>query len=438
MSALDRLLDLLPPPFTAAPDSTLAMLLGTFALEFDAIAEDLDRLRRTHWINQAYRLEDAGKLGASLDIPPLDWETLDAYRARLLPLAAARLDGTLAPGDIRQFVYGYLQRAATALDSVFVPGLPDDVTAAFGPISGRPYWRPLALVENPPREHESSTLAARGGLVPVLFRWTETNHGLDDTAVSIGITGLSGRRTNVPVMANLTTGDMILYAERILPGAELVISPLAGAPNPRRAQATLDGADVTGKLHSLSGLRLGTPFTPQQYDAAPLLPRLARGNNDWIFLSVGLYDAHGLDHVFYALADAALREVLLDQTTFDHSLFPSGPLTQLALSWIETEPALFEVQVPRAIVSEPAGSAQGDTPHERVAEALQAAVGQLHAAGVRAAVRFMPFAETQAQSVRHTLPWLVVDPENGSPGIEAALDLGARFDEQGPGQGRFE
>jgi len=36
------------------------------------------------------------------------------------------------------------------------------------------------------------------------------------------------------------------------------------------------------------------------------------------------------------------------------------------------------------------------------------------------------------------LPWLVVDPENGSPGIEAALDLGGRFDEQGPGQGRFE
>jgi hypothetical protein len=438
MTTLERLLDLLPPPYTAAPDSTLAMLLETFALEFDAIAEDLDRLRRTHWINQAYRFEDATKLGALLGIPPLDWETLDTYRARLLPLAAARIDGALAPGDIRQFVHDYLQRAEDALQSVLVFGLPVTVEDAFSSTKERPLWRPLALVENPPREKRSDTLLARGGLVPVLFRWSESNHGLDDTVVTIRITGLSGRRTAVPVLVNLTTGDMILYAERILPGAELEIAPLAGASNPRQARATLDGSDVSHLLHSLSGFVLGTPFTPQQYDAKPLAPRLARGQNDWIFLSVGLYNAHGLDRVFYALADGALREVLLDQTTFDHSLFPSGPLAQLSLAWTETEPASFEVQVPRTIVAEPAGSAPGATPHELAADALERAVGELHAAGVRAALRLMPFAETQPQMVRHTLPWVVVDPEHGSPGIEAALGLGGRFGESGLGEGRFE
>src|SRR5262249_59749001 len=126
-------------------------------------------------------------------------------------------------------------------------------------------------------------------------------------------------------------------------------------------------------------------------------------------LSVGLYDAHGLDRVFYALADGALHEVLLDQTTFDHSLFPSGPLAQVAVAWTETEPASFEVQVPRAIVSEPAGSATGAAPHVLAADALERAIGDLHAAGVHAAVRFMPFTETQPQIVRHTLPWLVLD-----------------------------
>src|SRR5262249_32576801 len=145
--------------------------------------------------------------------------------------------------------------------------------------------------------------------------------------------------------------------------------------------------------------------TPAQYDAAPLLPRLTRGPNDWIFLSIGLYDAHGLDRVFFALADAALREVLLDQTSFDHSLFPSGNLAQLSLAWTETEPASFEVQVPQAIVAEPVGSAPGTTPHELAGDALARAIGDLHAAGVRAVLRFMPFAETQPQIVRHTLPW---------------------------------
>lgn len=438
MTTLARLLDLLPPIYTAAPDGTLAALLETFALEFDAIAEDLDRLRRTHWINQAYRFEDAVKLGALLGIPPLEWETLDSYRARLLPLAAARMDGALATQDICQFVHDYLRRASDVLESVLVPGLPATVEDAFSLLPDRPLWRPLALVENPTRGKESDTLLARRGLVPVLFRWSETNHGLDVTAVTIRITGLAGRRTAVPVLVNLTTGDMILYGERILPGAELEIALAPGGSNPRQARAMLDGSDVTHRLHSLGGFVLGTPFTPQQYDPAPLLPRLARGQNDWIFLSIGLYDAHGLDRVFYALADAALKEVLLDQTSFDHSLYPSGPLAQLALSWTETEPASFEVRIPRAIVSEPSGSAPGAAPHELAADALERSLDDLHAAGVRATLRFLPFVETQPQIVRHTLPWLVLDREQGSAGFEAALVQGGRFDESGLDKARFE
>src|SRR5262249_60988980 len=97
----------------------------------------------------------------------------------------------------------------------------------------------------------------------------------------------------------------------------------------------------------------------------------------------------------------------------------------------EPEPPSFEVQVPQAIVAEPAGSAPGAVPHELVGDALALAIGELHAAGVRAGLRFMPFAETQPQIIRHTLPWLVLDREQGSPGIEAALDLGREIAEGG-------
>lgn len=435
MSTLDRLQDLLPSPYSAAPDSTLAMLLAAFALEFDTIAEDLDRLRRTHWINQAYRFEDAEKLGALLGIAALPWETLDSYVARLLPLAVARLDGALAPRDIKRFVHDYLVRAGDALDSTLVQGLPADVETAFRPIPERPLWRPLALVEQPTRTKRSGALLARGGLAPVLFRWTETNAGLDDSVATFRVSGLAGHKTIVPVLVNLTTGDVILFADRLAPGAALEIR-VDGAD--RKAKASLDGVDVTARLHSLTGFVFGVPFSPSQYDPAPLAPRMVRGPNDWIFLSLALYDVKGLNAAFFALADAALREVALDQTNFDHSLFPSGPLVSLAMSWTETEPASFEVRIPRTVTLEPEGAAPDAAPRDLVADALQRAIDQLHAAGVRAAVRFMPFSETQSQTARHTLPWIVLDPETAPSGRRDRLELGGHFGEAGLGRARFE
>ena len=240
MTTIERILDVLPPPYSAAADSTLAALLGVFALECDVLAEDIDRLRRSHWINQAYRFEDAARLGALFNIPPLAWETLESYRARLLPLAASRLSGALAPGDIRAFVHDYLRNAEDALDATFVPGMPADASQAFGTLPDRPLWRPLELAENPPRTQSSPVLAARNGSVPHLFRWTERNNGLDDAPVTFRIAGLSGRRTAVPVLLNLSSGDMIFYADRLLAGAELECGASGRrrqpAPRPRHAR----------------------------------------------------------------------------------------------------------------------------------------------------------------------------------------------------------
>ncbi|MFN7963269.1 MAG: hypothetical protein U0002_18555 [Thermoanaerobaculia bacterium] len=446
MSHLDRILDLLPAPYSVAPDSVIGQLLGTLALELDAFDEDLGRLQRSHWIGTAERLEDAARLGELLDIPPLPWETLGTYRARLLPLVAARLAGSLSPQEIERFVFDYLSRSERpdTLDSLFLPpGLGRlSLDQAFGRRPAGAHFRPLALVENPERPVSSPALAARNGLVPYLFRWQEENRGLDEAVAELSLVGLSGGRTAVPVLLNRTTGELLGYRGVLSVGQTLTLrrAEAAGGDRPRLATAELDGRDVTARLFGGSGFALAAGWQPEKLEAGPQLPRLVRGRNDWIYLSLGLFDTRGLDHVFFALADDELYEGVFDQSRFDHALFPSGPAARLALSWVETTPAAFEVRVPRYLVAEPSElAAAGEAPPwQRVAEGLESSLAALHAAGVSSALSFVPFVETQPQQVRVALPWVRLEPEAGPAGRDEALSLGGRFGESTFGGTRFE
>jgi hypothetical protein len=438
MNTHQRLLDLLPPPYTIEPGSVIAQLLDALALELEVVAEDLDRVRRTHWVDLVYQLRDLDKLAALLGIERLSWEDVPTFRARLIALAKAHLAGALGPREIRGFVYDYLTRAQDALDATLVPGLERfDADSAFKPSPAAPAYRPLALVENPPRLRRSNSLRARRGLVPYLFRWEERNRGLAEAVASCTITGMPDGRTAVPIVANLTTGDLVGYAGVLGVGERLRISTAGGGGRAARATlATLGGdQDVTGRLFSTGGFRLGVAFTPDDLDPAPSLPRLARGTNALVFLSAGLYDVRGLDHVFFAIAGDELREGVFDQTRFDHSVFPSGAVAGLELDWIEIEPASFEVRVPRYLVIAPARSGQV---HEELGAALAAGVERLHAAGVRAQLRFEPFTETQRQSGRVRLPWVVLPPETGPTGTVTDTSIGARFGESSFAATRFE
>ena len=437
MNHRERMLEVLPAPYTAEPDSVLAALLNGFALEMEAFEEDLERMRQSHWIRTASRLADAEKLGALVGVPRLPWEGLDAYRARLSALVAARLQGSLGPGEVRRFVFEYLRSAQEALGSTLAPGLPDRVELAYAPPPDRPLFRPLALAENPPRLRTSAALQARGGRVPYLFRWQEVNRGLDATAARFHVTGVPGGRPAVPVLVNLTTGDLAGYAGEVPLGHTLSVGPSpAGAG---LAAATLEGNDVTASLFTVQGFRLGVPFRKQDFDPRPRLPRMARGENQWIFLSVGLYDVRGLDRFFFAVAGDDLREGVFDETGFDQSLFPSNTVARLEMEWVETEPASFEVRVPRPFVVGPAGQTlDGGRPHELVAAALAASVQELRAAGVKAEVRLEPFAEIQPQRIRVQLPWVILPPERGPSGAGEDVGLGGRFGESGLGGARFE
>jgi len=441
MSALDRIRDLIPPPYTIEDDSVLSGLIDGFALECDSAQEDIDRMRRTHWVRQAYRFEDLRRIGALFDIEPLTWENLKTYRLRLITLIAARLSGALGPSDIRKFVHDYLVGAEDALKVTLILGLrgvPEDSVDPWQRTDKRKFFEPLELAEFPLVTRRSKALAARGGFVPVLYRWTETNRGLEDSTATFRIMGMGSDRTAIPVLLNITTGDMILYHDRLTAGALLEISLDEDAENERTARATVNGADVTHKLRSVSGVELGRAETLVDLDESPQLPRFRRGDNEWIFLSVGFFDLPALDRTFFALADGMLREGRFDETQFDQSLFPSGSLAYLDMSWVESEPASFEVRVPRNVVSAPSGRPDDAAPYDLVADALRRSLQSLHAAGVRARLRFMPFTEQQPQFIRTTFSWMRPDPETGSAGTRDELSLGMHFGETKLGRSRFE
>lgn len=440
MTPLARIERLLPPPYATARDAVLMRLLEAFALEFEALQEDLDRLRRSHWIRFAYRLEDAAKLGALLGIAPLPWEGLPVYRERLLALVVARLKGALGPDEIKGFVYDYLRGVETALDSLFLPGL-RTVTAeeayADDPARTR-YRRRLRLIENPPRPRRSGVLRARGGRIEHLFAWTEANTGLDETMAEFRLRGLPDGRTAVPLIANLTTGTLILYADVVPAGALLRIAPAAPGGDPRAAQADLDGRDVSDRLVSASFATHPVPRIEAR-DTMPLLPRFARGDNRWQVLFAGLHGAEGLDHVFFALTRAGITQGSFGESRFDEALFRTAPAALLEMRWIETEPASFVAEVPRYVTSEPAGLGLqiGGAPHALVAQALEDSLLRLRGAGIRARLRLAPFAERQRQRARLTASWKVLPPER-APSGRARLAFSGRYGTPSFGEARFD
>lgn len=441
MNHLERLQDLLPPPYSIAADSILTALLEVLVPEMEIFEEDLDRVRQSHWIQSVYRLADAKKLGALLGIKPLSWETLPVFRERLLALVRARLRGALGPNEIKEFVYTYLSGCERVLGCMFTPGLQTvTLEQAYDPPVDRPRFRPLQLVENPAVIRRSGVLLARGGKVPYLYRWQESNRGLADTLARFTISGLREGRTAVPMLVNLTTGDLIGFMDTLGFGEilDLSVKEPVDPLTPRLAAVTRNGRDATASLFSISGFTLGAPFGKDQFDPKPLLPRMVRGVNDWIYLSAGFYGVKGLDHFFFSIAGEYLREGIFDRTFFDESLFPSGTVAQLGMEWTETEPAAFEVHVPRYIVSEPAElDVTIDGPaYQQIADGLRESILELHAAGVKADTVFRPFSETQTQKVRTQLSWVRLDPEQGPSGVER-LDIAGRFGESPLGSSRF-
>lgn len=434
MSPLDTLLDLLPDPWTLAEDSVLAALLGVAALELETIEEDLDRLRRSHWFSTAWRIEDLAGLAASVGVEPLPWEDVAAFRERLDATVVARRQGSISAGALRRFAYDYLADLQEREQATFVPGLRPGRPAddAFDLDESAPAHRKMSFLEFPRRTARSHALAEVGNVVPYLFRWTERNAGLFDAIPRFTITGLVGGRTAVPLLANVSTGQLLGYAGVVGAGRRLRITPADQRIGD--ARATLDGADVSDRLFSVSRFEPGRPFALEDLDAQSRVPRLGRGDSDWWYLSVGLHGVDGLDRVPFAIADLDLRQAVFDASSFDHALFPTGPAAGLAMMWTEREPATFRLRVPAGIVVERAGRRV----HAEVMDSLRMTVGQLRAAGISARFETAGFRDRQRMRVRVRLPWVRLPGEDAPAGRDTSLALGARYGDSGLGASRFE
>jgi hypothetical protein len=441
VSGPGAMLDSLPAPYAWARTSILAELLDILSLELEIGQEDVHRMRLTHWVEQAYTLGDVARLAALVGSAPLPWESVATFRARLVPLVRTRLRGSLAPGDIRQFVFEYLQaaqealaRTAERLSAHLVPGLErmDGPDAAFATTGERPLVQPLALVENPTRRRRSVGLAETGGRVRYLARWRDRNLGFADASPRFTVLGASSGRTSVPIIINRTTGRWIGYRGVVDVGRKLVIRREPGGD---RAVARLDSADVTDRLMSGNGFRADRPFAEGDLDATPTVPLHVRGDNHWGYLSGGLLGVRGVDHSFFAVASDDLEEAVFDASTFDHAIFPGDHVATIEMEWSEREPASFEVRVPHGVVVEPAPTRSIT---RSVFGALEATIAQLRAAGVQAALVLEPFAEIQGHRSQVRLPWVSLPVESGPTGDEAGFMLGARFGEAAFGGTRFE
>jgi hypothetical protein len=456
MAALETLCELLPPPWTQHPASVVASVLDVAALELEAAQEDVDRLRRSHGFDTAYRLGDLVKLVALLGVTPLPWEDdLDLLRPRSRALIDARLAGAVGKREVAQFVVDYLARVTAVLDLELVHGLPSLRTweAAYPDGTFAPGHdgvddegaQPLRFVEWPRRTRRSRQL----GTVPYLHRWTERNGGVFAATPRLEIVGLPGGRTAVPIVANLSAGALIGWRGVIGAGRRLVIRAVdedgeggagAGEVGGAVAVAELDDEvsgrrDVTDRLFSVSSFTPGRPFPPEDIDAEPRLFALVQGDNDLRYLNAGLYDVDGIGHVGFALAPDDLREAAFDATTFDHSLFPAGPVAALAMSWVERVPATYRVGVRRDVVVHRRVADPGIVGD--VADALARGLDELRAAGVVAELDLHGFEEGQRQRVRVALPWVRLRPEPGPSGDGERLAVSARFGASPLGESRF-
>lgn len=389
-----------------------AGVLGVPGVALEIVDEDLIAIQRSHWFDQAVDRSDAAKLAAVLDLAPESWQTLGTFRAWLHALRdALLLEGAVTVASITRFVREYATGFQDTLRVRILPPL-DAFEREASPV------RP-ALVEQPPRRREVRA-PATGGIEP-LQRFVVRQTGLDPAPAALLLTGLPEARESVPVVANLTTREALIFRGSVGAGERLWLVPEGGGT----VRAQLEARDVTASLVSVAALTPGTPWDEATVQTPPRALTLVPGDNDLWFLPVAHYDAEGLDRFLLALADLELREGRWDQTSFDHSLFYLDPAVSLHAAWTEVEPAAFDVRLPAGTLRHAVG-AEADAAGARddLAGSLDSSIGRLRAAGVRGSVTLHAFEEVQRQAEYLVGRQPIVRREIGPTGADALPEAG--------------
>jgi hypothetical protein len=399
-------------------------LLGVLGLQLEVIDEESREVARAHAFDTCLELEEAAGLAAVLDIPPEPWQSLAEYRPWVHALRDARLRaGSVTPEGIRLFVDHYAARFQAVHRVRITPGIPQ--------FSRQPEPDTPALIENPPRLR-MHRVPPQDGIEP-LARAEAVNRGLDPVTLAAVFTGLGATGPEyAPLLANLTTGEALVYLGPVPPGSRLWLLPSApGLDEDGDApalSARLEAEDVTAHARKISGFAPGPTGPPAPEVGPPSALTLARGMNELWFLPLAHFDVPGLDRVLLALAELSLRQGRWDETEFEHALFAQEPAATLQLAWVETTPASFLVDLPAGSLRNRAGElADAIAARDRLQAALAQALPTLAAAGIRAEVRFRPHREHQPSRDHMSGMLPRTYTEMGSTGADQLPDSGGSF-----------
>jgi len=391
-------------PYLYREGALLGGVLAQPAEQLEIAVEDALEVQRAHFFDDALQLEEVARLAAVLDFTPEQWQTLQLFR----PWVHAQRDAVLKNGGVTvDAIVGFATSYLTAFQAA---------TGNFFP-SAKP-----ELVESPLRRRYAKPDLSDD--TAPLSRFTLTNKGLENTAASFVLTGLAPDPESMPFIANLTTGDALLFHGNVALGQRLWIR----AATDGSVTAQLERDDVTTKLVSITGVTPGTPWeAPQIKTPADALP-LARGDNSLWFLPVAHFDELGLDRFLFALADLTLADGHWDLSTLDHSIFYMDAAVNLRLTWLETEPASIELHVHTESVYRQAPSpGTADDARQQIAFALDDGVKRLRAAGVRSDIAALAFSEVQPATdfMAGVLPLTI--QEGGAGGADRLIDKGGLF-----------
>jgi hypothetical protein len=376
-----------------------------------------NQLQMAHFFHHCVSLEEAAKLAALLDIPPEPWQGLTEYRAWVEGLRSARLRaGAVTCEGIRIFTQLYLAGFERAHRIEVAPAITEFAATANDETA--------ALVENPPVYRYAAGPSAEG-LVP-LQQFALDNRGIDPAPLALVITAFGSTGPEfAPLIANLTTGEALVFLGKIPPGQRLWLLPEkteAGS----RTRALLEGAEVSDKLRFIAALEPGVADSATPAASGALT--LARGHNDFWFLPLAHYDVPGLDRALLALADLSMTQGRWDETSFDRSLFAQTVAARLQAAWREAKPAAFELQLPAgALRCDPGALDDALAARETLEDALREALRRLSSAGVEAGVSLRPKRTVQPMGERLAAvsPW--TERERGPSGADRLPDLGGRY-----------
>lgn len=391
-------------------------VLGVPAVQMEIVDEDAREIQVAHWFDASRHLDEAAALALLLDFVPEPWQTLPLFRGWVHAMRTAMLtEGAVTVRGVQVFVEEYTRRyqAATRIGAVTRIDHWSETSATSLP----------AFIENPKRRRYARVSGSRG--TEPLHRAEIVNRGLEEAQAAFLLTGLADGGEYVPLLANVTSGQALVFVAPVPPGARLWVTPTGDGG----VRAMLENTDMSDRLYSVASLAPGAPWESAAAQRPARAITLKRGANDLWFFPLAHYDALGLDRFLLSLPDLLLRQGRYDDSTFDHALFYQDPALVVRVSWVETQPARFEVTLPAGAMLSPRDRLnQALEDRDRLERSLNDGVGRLRACGVASRVALQPLIESQPQMdfLRAVLP--LTHREIGPTGADRLPDAGGIFE----------